>query len=213
MAEVKLGFGGGISGKYGDFVFYQMGGKTYMRRRPRRKEGACTERQAGQRSKMSGAMVMYRFVRESGLARVFAAWAKETGARSGYNLFLSRNMNAFGPECYVDYGLLTLSGGGLQLPNELELGGLEGLRATFSWMDNTAGVTARADDRMLAAVVTDDEPYCVVVAGETEGTRKEGVGSVALPEGDWAVAHVYLFFGTADGAMFSPSVYFKIVKP
>lgn len=213
MAEVQFGFGGGISGKFGDFVFYRMGGKTYMRRRPRRKVGACSERQEGQRSKLAGAMVMYRFVRESVLAGVFAAWAREVGARSGYNLFLSRNMNAFGAECYVDYGLLTFSGGGLQLPNELAFSGLEGRKASFAWINNTAGTTARGDDRLLAAVVTDDEPYRVVAMEETEGTRQDGTGSVALPEGPWTTAHAYLFFGTSDGSMFSPSVYFKIVKP
>ena len=213
MAEVKLGLGGGISGKFGDFVFYQMGGKTYLRRRPRRQEGACSERQEGQRSKLAGAMVMYRFVRESELTRVFAAWARDAGARSGYHLFLSRNMNAFGPDCYVDYGLLALAGGGLQLPNELALAGAEEGAARFVWTDNTAGATAREDDRMMAAVVTDDEPYRVVLPEETAGLRRDGAGRVVLPEGEWTAAHVYLFFGAADGSMYSPSVYFKIVKP
>ena len=209
---MQLGFGGGISGKLGDFVFYRMGGKTYLRRRPRRSGGACSERQEGQRSKLAGAMVMYRFVREGELAGVFAAWARETGARSGYNLFLSRNMNAFGPECYVDYGLLALSGGGLQLPNELALTDADGRRVEFAWMDNSAGATARPDDRMRVAVVTDDEPYRVVTPEEVEGTRRDGRGSAVLPDGEWATAHVYLFFGAADGSMFSPSVYFKVVK-
>ena len=213
MAEVELGFNGMISGKLGAFVLYRVGGKTYLRKRPKRREKAPSEGQARQQSKLSGAMVMYRFVKQCKLKQVFAAWAKETGARSGYNLFLSKNMNAFGQNDYVDYSLLVAAGGSLQLPNELSYCGLEGNRATFTWTDNTSGDTARSDDRMQAAVITEDEPYRIAVPEETAGLRLNGKGSVALPEGAWQTAHVYVFFSTADGNKHSPCVYFKIEKP
>ena len=212
MAEVEFGLEGGISGKLGNFVLYRVGGKTYLRRRPRRREGAPTEGQARQQSKMAGAMVMHRFVKACELREVFAAWSRETGARSGYNLFLSKNMNAFGKGDYVDYGLLAPAGGSLQLPNELELSAMEGRLLTFGWVDNTSGETARGDDRMLAAVITDDEPYRVLVPEERTGRRQGGQGSVMLPEGEWRTAHVYVFFGAAQGGKYSPCVYFRVEK-
>ena len=159
MAEIDFGVEGGVSGKLGNFVLYRVGGKTYLRRRPRRREGALTEKQVRQQSKMAGAMVMHRFVKECELREVFAAWSREVGARSGYNLFLSKNMNAFGEEDYVDYGLLTLAGGSLQLPNELAVTDMADRRLGFAWVDNTSGETARGDDRMLAAVITDSEKH------------------------------------------------------
>ena len=213
MAEVELGFNGMISGKLGDFVLYRVGGKTYLRKRPKRREKAPSEGQARQQSKLSGAMVMYRFVKQCKLKQVFAAWAKETGARSGYNLFLSKNMNAFGEEDYVDYGLLTLAGGSLQLPNELAVTDMADRRLGFAWVDNTSGETARGDDRMLAAVITDDEPYRVLMPEERSGRRQDGQGCVVLPEGEWRTAHVYVFFGAAEGGKYSPGVYFRIEKP
>ena len=213
MAEVELGFNGMISGKLGDFVLYRVGGKTYLRKRPKRREKAPSEGQARQQSKLSGAMVMYRFVKQCKLKQVFAAWAKETGARSGYNLFLSKNMNAFGEEDYVDYGLLTLAGGSLQLPNELAVTDMADRRLGFAWVDNTSGETARGDDRMLVAVITDDEPYRVLMPEERTGRRQDGQGCVVLPEGEWQTAHVYVFFGAAEGRKYSPGVYFRIEKP
>lgn len=213
MAEIDFGVEGGVSGKLGNFVLYRVGGKTYLRRRPRRREGAATEKQVRQQSKMAGAMVMHRFVKECELREVFAAWSREVGARSGYNLFLSKNMNAFGEEDYVDYGLLTLAGGSLQLPNELAVTDMADRRLGFAWVDNTSGETARGDDRMLAAVITDDEPYRVLMPEERSGRRQDGQGYVVLPEGEWQTAHVYVFFGAAEGRRYSPGVYFRIEKP
>ena len=58
---------------------------------------------------------MYKSVKRGMLKEVFHAEAKRLGVRSGYNLFTSRNMRAFGAGEYVDYSLLVLSVGGLQL--------------------------------------------------------------------------------------------------
>lgn len=213
MANVKLSIPGTLSGKVGKFIFYRMGEKTYMKRAPAsgRKSGSVL--QLLQRSKVAGAQVVYRFVKGGELERVFAAWAMREGAWSGYHLFMSKNMNAFGLGNYVDYGKLVFSGGELQLPHELELVEVTTERVGFSWKDNSAGMTAGNDDRLRAVWMTDDEPYRVVMAESVSGMREEGRGSLVLSEGDWKVMHVYVFFSSEDGTRYSPSVYFKVIKP
>lgn len=213
MANVNMNLPSGLSGKIGKLIFYQVGNKTYMRRSPKRVRQPNTKGQLLQRSKVTGAQVVYRFVKGGELERVFAAWAMREGAWSGYHLFMSKNMNAFGLGNYVDYGKLVFSGGELQLPHELELVEVTTERVGFSWKDNSAGMTAGKDDRLRAVWMTDDEPYRVVMAESVSGMREEGRGSLVLPEGDWKVMHVYVFFSSEDGTRYSPSVYFKVMKP
>lgn len=99
------------------------------------------------------------------------------------------------------------------MPHELELVEVTTEGVGFSWKDNSAGMTAGNDDRLRAVWMTDDEPYRVVMAESVSGTREEGRGSLVLPEGDWKVMHVYVFFSSEDGTRYSPSVYFKVMKP
>ena len=213
MANVNMNLPSGLSGKIGELIFYQVGNKTYMRRSPKRVRQPNTKGQLLQRSKVAGAQVVYRFVKGGELERVFAAWAMCEGTWSGYHLFMSKNMNAFGLGNYVDYGKLVFSGGELQLPHELELVEVTTEGVGFSWKDNSAGMTAGNDDRLRAVWMTDDEPYRVLMPEERAGRRQDGQGCVVLPEGEWQTAHVYVFFGAAEGGKYSPGVYFRIEKP
>ena len=60
------------------------------------------------------------------------------------------------------------------------------------WTDNSSSITAQSTDRLMVAVIFDNEPYTPVLLEDTNTLRKDGYARVTLPEGEWQTAHLYL---------------------
>ena len=134
------------------------------------------------------------------LKEVFHAEARRLGVRSGYNLFTGRNMRAFGAGEYVDYSLLVLSVGGLQLPFELRVEEAGEGKVVLVWADNSGQDSAQGDDGLRVAYIAEAAPFTVSVLPEV----------VALPEVAGGRLHLYVFFQSEDGERFSESRYFMV---
>lgn len=202
----------GASGKLDGYVIYKVGNKTHARKAPTTVANPRSEGQTAQRAKLPGAQTMHRAARGCVLERVYSLVAREEERRSGYHWFLHANMNVFGANDIIDYPRLVLAAGSLQLPFGLRMVAGSAKCAELEWGDNTSTVTAQSTDRLMVAAIFDDEPYQPVVLEGVEACRKDMRGVVNLPEGRWNVAHLYCFFGAADGKRYSPCMYFSICK-
>ena len=153
---------------------------------------------------------MYKSVKRGMLKEVFHAEAKRLGVRSGYNLFTGRNMRAFGAGEYVDYSLLVLSVGGLQLPFELRVEEAGEGKVVLVWADNSGQGSAQGDDGLRVAYIAEEAPFTVSVLPEVVAVRADGKAEVVLPEVAGGRVHLYLFFQRADGQGFSESKYVMV---
>ena len=68
-----------VSGKMGNYVFCTYRGQQYVRRRPRKREGAPSPKQEAQMERMAAVAIFYRALKEAGL---FPYW--ETAAEGLY---------------------------------------------------------------------------------------------------------------------------------
>ena len=200
----------GASGMFGNMVVYTVNGKTYFRMAPKRGKRTPSEAVQMQFNRLAGAQTLYKSLKKTFLKEVFQMEARRLGMRSGYNLFTSRNMPAFGAGEYVDYSLLTLSVGGLQLPFELRMEADGENTVTFVWSDNSGQGSAQADDLLRVAYISEEEPYTVCLLEENVSTRADGGVTVALPEEFKGQVQLYLFFQSADGKRFSESKHFTV---
>lgn len=201
------------SGKVDGMIVYKVGNKTYARRMPDEIRDPKSEKQLVQRERFPAVQAFYQSVKNCILKDINDLAARDAGRRSGYHLFMHFNIMAFGKDNFIDYSLLHLAHGSQQLAYNLNLIAANGARAEFAWMDNSSSVTAQGSDRLMVAVVFDDDPYRVVMLDGVNARRKDECALLVLPEGDWKEAHLYCFFGTDDRKRFSPSVYFKVTKP
>lgn len=135
--------------------------------------------------------------------------AVQLGKRSGYHLFLSRNINAFGEGDRVDYAKLSFGGACLQLPDRFACVQNETGHWELVWQAGIPMATAAPDDRLIVAAICPDEPYRLIVLENICALRKDG-----RAEGEWPASgkelHLYCLFCSASGETFSPDCYFRL---
>ena len=102
MARVISSGLGHISGRIGDHIFYAVGDKRYVRRAPAKVSNPRSPAQCLQRWRQVCVQTLFRSVKGTLFQRAAGEAAVRLGKRSGYHLFLSRNINAFGEELMVD---------------------------------------------------------------------------------------------------------------
>ena len=102
MARVISSGLGHISGRIGDHIFYAVGDKRYVRRAPIKVSNPRSPAQCLQRWRQVCVQTLFRSVKGTLFQRAAGEAAVQLGKRSGYHLFLSRNINAFGEELMVD---------------------------------------------------------------------------------------------------------------
>ena len=81
-------------------------------------------------------------------------------------------------------------------------------RAT--WEAEEEWETCAGTDRLLAGVVYPSLMPSMYRALESSGTRGELAGTFRVRTDLGPTAHVYLFFGRADGTAYSPSLHFLV---
>lgn len=209
MAIVESSLLKGISGRLGEYVFYTVGDKTYVRRVPEKVSNPRTPAQTLQRWRQVCVQTLYRSVKGTLLQAAAGEAAAHLKVRSGYHLFLSRNINAFGEGDNVDYGRLCFGGVRLQLPPHMVCEAAGAGRVRLAWQAEVAMTTAAPDDRLLVAAVLPEEPYRLVMLEGVEAVRSGRQAEVRLPDVQGEV-HLYCLFVSAAGEAFSPDVHFCV---
>lgn len=181
MARVISSGLGHISGRIGDHIFYAVGDKRYVRRAPAKVSNPRSPAQCLQRWRQVCVQTLFRSVKGTLFQRAADEAAVRLGKRSGYHLFLSRNINAFGEGDRVDYAKLSFGGACLQLPDGFTCVQNEAGHWELAWQAGIPMATAAPDDRLIVAAICPDEPYRLIVLENICALRKDG-----RAEGEWA---------------------------
>ena len=214
--KVKGGFGDGFSGRLGNLIFYERGGRTFARRvaipgktRKWETEGR-TERQQAAANRFRVVQRLYAYYRKAISPDIWAAAAREEG-RMAHALFHSANHGCFdGEGRLVKPELLRFSAGRLLLPPGLRVSAMGGGVFRAEWDDEEERETCAATDRLRAGVVYASTSPSMYWALEAEGTRGDRSGTFRLRADLGPEAHAYLFFERADGSAYSPSAHFGV---
>jgi hypothetical protein len=199
-----------MSGKIGKFVFYQMNGKTHVRRATGKQDPAkFTEKQLNNRKRFPALVGHARGLRETIIKPIWDRAARQKKI-SGYGLFLKDNNPAFDAIGQVpDPTLLHFSTGSNYLPQMLtaavkpENPG----SVTVEWDFNESWISERYEDDCLMCVHYPREAIKMINTGFT---RKDKKASIELPLTEEKELYLFLFFWNKYKNIYSPDKAFKI---
>ena len=211
MGEIKSGNLKGASGRIGDLIYYNVNGKTYTRRAPVNGKAGTTLDKEVQRSRMRAVGMLYQAVKTTPLVDAWRMAATREHTKTGYHLFVKRNINVFSDDyCVGDFRLLSLSVGQLPVPFQWREKEGKANSCSMQWNSYYPTPGGKGTDRLHAAVIFDNEPYRVEWIGETGYKRSDGEAEIPLEHSSAREAHVYCFFVNEEGDSFSDGVYFHV---
>jgi len=204
MGKISLGILDGISGKVGNVVGSSWRGIDYIRAKAPHRADPKTDKQLAQRSKFKYVMaftlsLLYVIIRP--------IWNHVAGRMTGTNLFLKKNIGAFGVDGTIeDFSKLQFSVGNLPLPASMSMLPDDEVESgiKISWKNS---LEQGSEDDKLMLVVVNSVDQEVVTLFDLPNTRGEGAADVVLPFEARSDVHVYAFFGDVDGRSFSKSLH------
>lgn len=207
MTKVKQGIESFLSGKFGNMVFVQRQGKTYVRRAPQRKKESSTPAMLLNQQRFAQIMSFCGQFKDSLIPKV---WKPEAEGRSGFRLFQKVNSPAFAADGTLpDVTRIQLSTGKLTLPQGIKVtrkaAGSPAIEVSWSEDPDLGGI--HLQDELMAIVAGEGKYSDIIEPGITRGSLG---GTIELPVEPAPVSHIYLFFGSRDGNNHSPSICFKI---
>jgi hypothetical protein len=207
MTKVKGGIESMLSGKFGNMVFVQSYGKTYMRSAPKRKKDASTPAML-LNQKRFGEVI--RFCSEFKSTVIPQIWNLAAVGTSGYRLFQKTNSPAFAKDgSLMDPKLIRLSTGKLILPQGFTAGKPElgGSVIEVSWQEDLHLGGIHLQDELMVISSGDGQYSDIKATGILRGNLN---GSFELPELSAPATHVYLFFASKDRRDYSESICFEV---
>lgn len=190
MGVIKRGILGGFSGKVGNIVGGSWKGIGYMRSLPLSVANPNTAGQAAQRGKFSGSVTFARQILGS-IIQVF--WNPIAAGMSGYNRFMSENIESFDSSGVLVPATLKMTVGPLL---GIELGSVTADASAgeidIVWPDNSGTGNAVASDEVGIAYYNFNTDQAVVqtnIAARSDGSAT--LGGLTFTAGD--VLAVYVF--------------------
>ena len=211
MARMQRGILGGLRGKIGNVVGSNWKGIDTLRSLP---ISVANPRSAGQVAQRTKFTAVVGFASTALTSIVKPLWDRFAQYESGYNAFVSANINAYSSDGVVDTNKIVTSRG--SLTPAARLGATlnsNGIQVTLTWVNNAGVGSALNADLAYMAVYHkrldtwyfgQDTPHRIAEEGNVFVT-----GSFA--SGDEMVA--YVAFRRADGSIVSDSVLFNITVP
>lgn len=209
MADIDSDFVRALSGKVGGVSIVERYGKKFARLLPVIYHDAQSEEQLYQRGKLQAVIALYQRVKDSPLPLVWRTAAIGL-PRSGYNLFVKRNIHAFRGDGFVsDYSQLHFSEGTLQQVENLNLTSASDNNFTLCWTCNPETASSSHTDRLILILVEEDTTFFPRVI-ETPACRADESFTFRLPDGVSLPSHLYCFFSNKDFHQFSNDKYFQL---
>ena len=202
MGKISQGILDGISGKVGNIVGASWKGIDYVRIKPDHVANPNTEAQANHRAKFKGVTSLAKKIMSPIIRPI---WNRSAVKMTGYNLFVQKNIDAFGIDGTIeDYAKLSLSTGSLDLPDGISVTADDMVESGIKvrW-DNSLGQGSNDDKLKLVAVNDIDSSIFLLL--DLPYTRAESSADVVLPFDARTDVHVYVFFGNSTNREFSPS--------
>lgn len=207
MTKVKQGIESMLSGKFGNLVFVQRQGKTYVRRAPQRKKDSSTPAMLLNQQRFAQIMNFCGLFKHTVIPKI---WNQAADGSSGFRLFQKANSPAFAPDGTLpDVTKIQLSTGKLTLPRDMKVNRKQPGSAAIevSWPQDPDLGGLHLKDELLAVVGGEGKYSDILETGITRGSLG---GSIELPGEPAPASHIYLFFGSKDGNNYSPSICFEI---
>ena len=213
MKEIKsIVSGVAVTGKVGDYIFYNRLGVPCVRRANlRRKDpGTCTPGQRISQDRMRYLVSLYKALKGTSVGQAWRLARKRPG-QTGFNAFVSRNYAAFGKdEVIADYARVKMSEGDLRLPLGISAAASGPKAVTLEWATDDDKIMGRSDDRLHVLLMAGDGSFRVAVRDTLSVCRGDGRAVVCLIADEGLPEHLYCFWASADGSRFSPSWYTRI---
>jgi len=205
MGVIKRGILGGFSGKVANVVGAAWKGIAYMRSLPLSVANPQTAGQVAQRNKFTGVVSFATAI----LATIIKPlWDRFAQFQSGYNAFISANIDAFNSSGVPTLANIIISRGSLLLPAFGTPTGSNGSpNVTITWANNAGTGNALASDELFALIInTDTQETATMSYGDI---RSAGTAVVALPGNLTTGDEISCFyaFRRADGTLVSDTHY------
>jgi len=195
MTTLKQGIESMLSGKFGNLVFVQRQGKTYVRRAPQRKKDSSTPGMQLSQQRFAQIMKFCGQFKNSVIPRVWNLAAEGT---SGFRLFQKANSPAFAAGgTLIDIKLVKLSTGNLTLPEGLTVKRKAAGSSIMevSWLQDQVLGGQHLKDELLAVSEGDGVYSEIVDTGILRGSLGGTFELLAEPDQS---GHLFLFFGSKD---------------
>lgn len=205
MGIIRSGILGGFSGKVANVVGSSWKGIAVMKSLPLSVANPQTAGQVAQRGRFSNVVAFAVAI----LGTVIKpAWDRFAQRQSGFNAFISENIDLFDDESPSPVGDLVISKGRMASTaiDGVVVDGV-GQDISISWTDDSGEGFKLADDTPLI-VVADTTTDEVLGYNETTVARSDEAAIVAVPgDRDSDTYAVYLAFRRADGTVVSDTSY------
>lgn len=206
MGVIKRGILGGFSGSVGNVVGSSWKGIATMKAKPLSVANPNTAGQVAQRTKLANAVA---YAKEILTATIKPLNDRFASGQSGFNLWLSRNIDQFAAVPPAAPANIVMSQGNVTPAASMSFGIDDSSnQASGFWLDNTGSGDALATD----------EAYTVLYNRNTNdflednsAIRSDGGNTIAIPA-TWLTGHVvdcYVSFRRADGTKVSNTAYFQ----
>jgi len=205
MARLIQGILGGISGKIGNVVGSSWKGIAIIKSKPLSVANPRTSGQIAQREKMSAVVAFAKVILASVIKPLWDRFAQQ---QSGYNAFVSENIDLFTEVLPNPLGALVISKGKMTAVTPSGLSGNAATDiATVTYPTNLPDSLALGTDIAYVVIVTHGPD--TITAGSNSATRATGTIDIQLPADtvDGVDAEVYLAFRRADGTVVSNTGY------
>ncbi len=208
MAKIRGRSGEGLSGLVGNLVFYNYRGQQCVRTIQRKRaKNSWSESQILVRKRFAAIKVFWsRF----DYSPVQGIWKVAEKGRRGDNLFVSVNMQAFGPDgSLTDQERLHFSAGQLPLPFRFTAVRSQGdpSKIEVTWQDDPGSALAWDSDRLMMMVGYGEEFKGPL---ETGVMRKQKSALIELPAVPGTIDAIWLFFASEERQLYSPDQYFSL---
>lgn len=212
MGKIKQGILGGFSGKVAGVVGSSWKGINVMRAMPISVANPRTASQIEQRNKFSSSIYFAKKILSTAVKPLWDRWAVRM---SGYNAFIAKNIEFFGPDYLLQPANLVFSEGKMAATpiDSISYDSVDNT-LTLNWNPDTADDYQTTGDLAYACIWV-SEVKDKVEAFYTCRNRSHGFAAIspsfALSTGD--VVHAWLSFKRPDGTVVSNSSHSTITIP
>ena len=201
MARLEQGILGGIRGKIGNVVGSAWKGIAVIKTKPLSVANPQTAAQVAQRTKFSNVVAFAKVILASIIKPL---WDRFQTGQSGYNAFISENIDLFA-SALPDPGTTLVISKGVMEKTEIDSVDTADASAnvTFNWTDDSGEGFKLATDKAYLVATRDDTEEIIFEAGDA--VRSDETATFAFSEnlntGD--SVKCYLAFRRADGTVVS----------
>jgi hypothetical protein len=207
MARFFENFFGRLRGRLGNLIFSSWLGISYIRIQTAKFHDPRTPSQRRCRSRFAACSKMGSILSKTLIRPV---WKPVAQKMTGYNLFMSTNVNNFDNKGTIcNYPGFVFSFGdlpGLQSPSVKVIPGTSDM-LELSWSDNSDEASASPDDKLKVVEITGQK---VSFIHELPFTRSDGAATFRSNREKESQVYCYPFFSNAEFTRFSPNNFIPV---